>query len=123
GRAALLLWVGRVSTGRPLRWALLLAWLFPYVATTGGWVSGELGRQPWLVYGLQRTLHGTSPELSGGNVAFTALGFMWLYLVVGVLYLYLVGREIGRGPAPVPAGAAEGQGQPQAVELPAPVGV
>jgi cytochrome d ubiquinol oxidase subunit I len=51
-----------------------------------------------LVYGLQRTIHGTSPELSGGNVAFTTLGFMGLYLVMGVLFLYLILREIARGP-------------------------
>lgn len=121
--AVFLLWRGWLFRFRPMLWVLMLAFPFPYIATTAGWMSAELGRQPWLVYGLQRTLHGTSPELSGGNVAFTTLGFMGLYLVMGVLFLYLVGREIARGPAPAEAGAAEGQVQPPAVELPAPVGV
>jgi cytochrome d ubiquinol oxidase subunit I len=98
GGAVLLLWRGWLSTFRPMLWILMLAWPFPYIATAAGWMSAELGRQPWLVYGLQRTIHGTSPELSGGNVAFTTLGFMGLYLVMGVLFLYLILREIARGP-------------------------
>src|SRR5262249_48934020 len=90
GGAALLLWRGRLSSFRSMLWVLMLAWPFPYIATTAGWMSAELGRQPWVVYGLQRTIHGTSPALSGGDVAFTTLGFMGLYLVMGVLYLYLI---------------------------------
>ena len=61
-------------------------------------MSAELGRQPWLVYGLQRTVHGTSPYVSGGDVTFTSLGFMGLYLVLGLVFLYLIMREVGRGP-------------------------
>jgi cytochrome d ubiquinol oxidase subunit I len=104
-------------------WVLLLAWPFPYIATTAGWMSAELGRQPWLVYGLQRTLHGTSPEVSAGNVAFSTLGFMGLYLVMGVLFLYLMTREIARGPVPAP-GRIDRETTPlEAVEKSAPVGV
>jgi cytochrome d ubiquinol oxidase subunit I len=109
GLAAILLWRDRLATCRPMLWILMLAFPFPYIATTAGWMTAELGRQPWLVYGLQRTLHGTSPYVHGGNVAFTTLGFMGLYLVLGVLFLYLVMREIGRGPAP--AGVAEPDGR------------
>jgi cytochrome d ubiquinol oxidase subunit I len=98
GIAALLLWRGRLETFRPMLWVLTLAFPFPYIATTAGWMSAELGRQPWLVYGLQRTVHGTSPKVSGGDVAFTTLGFMGLYLVVGLAFLYLVMREVARGP-------------------------
>jgi cytochrome d ubiquinol oxidase subunit I len=98
GIAALLLWRGRLETFRPMLWVLMLAFPFPYIATTAGWMSAELGRQPWLVYGLQRTVHGTSPKVSGGDVAFTTLGFMGLYLVMGLAFLYLVMREVGRGP-------------------------
>jgi cytochrome d ubiquinol oxidase subunit I len=98
GLAAFLLWRGWLATCRPMLWILMLAFPFPYIATTAGWMTAELGRQPWLVYGLQRTLHGTSPYVHGGNVAFTTLGFMGLYLVLGILFLYLVMREIARGP-------------------------
>jgi cytochrome d ubiquinol oxidase subunit I len=54
------------------------------------------------VYGLQRTVHGTSPYVSAGNIAFTSLGFMGLYLVLGLLFLYLMMRELAHGPAPHP---------------------
>ncbi|HEU4753655.1 MAG TPA: cytochrome ubiquinol oxidase subunit I, partial [Armatimonadota bacterium] len=90
--ALLLLWRGRLETSRPMLWVLMLAFPFPYIATTAGWLTAELGRQPWLVYGLQRTVHGTSPYVSAGNVAFTTLGFMGFYMVLGLLFLYLVMR-------------------------------
>jgi cytochrome d ubiquinol oxidase subunit I len=109
GLAALLLWRGKLETSRPMLWVLMLAFPFPYIATTAGWMTAELGRQPWLVYGLQRTIHGTSPYVSGGNIAFTTLGFMGLYMVLGIVFLYLVSREIARGPHPrqQPPGAGE----------------
>ncbi|HZP83243.1 MAG TPA: cytochrome ubiquinol oxidase subunit I [Chthonomonadaceae bacterium] len=100
GLAALLLWRNRLHTSRPMLWILMLAFPFPYIATTAGWMTAELGRQPWLVYGLQRTAHGTSPYVSGGNVAFSTLGFMGMYLALGIMFLYLVFREIERGPRP-----------------------
>ncbi len=98
GAAAVQLARGRLMVTRPLLWALMLAIPFPYIANTAGWMTAELGRQPWLVYGILRTAHGTSPNVSAGNTAFTALGFSGLYLVLGILFLYLVGGEIARGP-------------------------
>jgi cytochrome d ubiquinol oxidase subunit I len=100
GIAALLLWRGRLETSRPMLWVLMLAFPFPYIATTAGWMTAELGRQPWLVYGLMRTSEGTSPYVSAGNVVFTTLGFMGIYFVLGVLFLYLVLREVAHGPRP-----------------------
>ena len=103
--SAIALWRGTLYRSRPIRWVLMLAFPFPYIATTFGWMTAELGRQPWVVYGLQRTADATSPQVAAGNVAFTTLGFLGLYLVVGILFLYLVAREISRGPAtsaPVP---------------------
>jgi cytochrome d ubiquinol oxidase subunit I len=89
---------GTLETSRPLLWILMFSFPFPYIATTAGWMTAELGRQPWLVYGLQRTPNGTSPLVSGGNAAFTSLGFMGMYLVLGVLFLYMVMKELGKGP-------------------------
>lgn len=100
GLSILLLWRGLLDTFRPMLWVLMLAFPFPYIATTAGWLTAELGRQPWLVYGLQRTAEGTSPKVSGGDVVFTTLGFMGFYFVLGVLFLYLVMREIAHGPQP-----------------------
>jgi len=96
--AAVQLRRGRLEQSRPLLWALMLAMPFPYIATTAGWMTAELGRQPWLVYGLMRTAEGSSPQVSAGNTLFTLLGFAGLYLVMGILFLYLVGREIAHGP-------------------------
>ena len=76
----------------------MLAFPFPYIATTFGWMTTELGRQPWVVYGLMRTSAATSPRVPAGDVAFSTLGFLGLYLVVGIVFLYLVAREIKRGP-------------------------
>ncbi|HVP61873.1 MAG TPA: cytochrome ubiquinol oxidase subunit I [Myxococcaceae bacterium] len=98
GLAGLQLWRGRLETSRPLLWALMLAMPFPYIATTAGWMTAEMGRQPWLVYGLMRTAAGTSPQVSAGDTLFTLIGFSGLYLVMGILFLYVVGREIAQGP-------------------------
>jgi cytochrome d ubiquinol oxidase subunit I len=125
GIAALLLWSGRLERSRPMLWILMLAFPFPYIATTAGWMTAELGRQPWLVYGLQRTIHGTSPMVSGGDVAFSTLGFMGLYLVMGLLFVYLIMREVARGPQiPLGLDAAGdpdlGKTQPETAEQPRP---
>ena len=98
--AFLFLWRGRLFSTPALLWTLLLSIPFPYIATTAGWMTAELGRQPWLVYGLMRTADGASPNVSAGNSLFSLLGFMGMYTVLGILFLFLVAREIGRGPQP-----------------------
>ena len=89
----------RLYRARWFLWILLLAFPFPYIANTAGWMTTELGRQPWLVYGLLRTAAGTSTMVSAGNSLFTLLGFLGMYFVVGVLFLVLVLKEINAGPA------------------------
>ncbi|MBN8550792.1 MAG: cytochrome ubiquinol oxidase subunit I [Deltaproteobacteria bacterium] len=91
-------WRGKIDTSPAILWALLLAWPFPYIANTLGWMTAELGRQPWLVYGLFRTSEGYSKSVSNGDVVFTLIGFCGLYLFLGLMFLYLVGREISHGP-------------------------
>ncbi|MBP1646578.1 MAG: cytochrome bd quinol oxidase subunit 1 apoprotein [Bacteroidetes bacterium] len=94
----LLLRKGRLYVVRPYLWVLMLSFPFPYIANTAGWMTAELGRQPWLVYGLMRTAHGTSPMVSAGNSLFTLLGFLGMYFIIGVLFLLLVIRRINQGP-------------------------
>ena len=96
--AAFRLWRGTLARSRGLLWSLMLAIPFPYVANTAGWLVAELGRQPWLVYGVLRTADGTSPRVSAGDVAFTTLGFAGFYALLAILFLFLVGREIAHGP-------------------------
>jgi cytochrome d ubiquinol oxidase subunit I len=100
-------WRGRLGSSTALLWILMLAFPFPYVATSLGWMTTELGRQPWLVYGLFRTSKGYSQVVGAGDTIFTLIGFVGLYFVVGLLFLYLTGREIYHGPdapAPTPSG-------------------
>jgi cytochrome d ubiquinol oxidase subunit I len=99
GVAAVAEWRGGLQQHRPLLWVLMLAFPFPYIANTAGWMTTELGRQPWLVYGILRTADGASPTVHAGTVLFTLIGFCGLYFVLGLLFLYLIGREVAHGPA------------------------
>ena len=94
-----LLWRGRLFASRRLLWVLMLSFPFPYIANTAGWTTAELGRQPWIVYGLMRTADGVSANVSAGNSLFTLLGFLGLYFVIGTLFLLLVTKKINQGPA------------------------
>lgn len=98
--AALLLWRKKLFQTRIALWVLMCSFPFPYIATTAGWMTAELGRQPWLVYGLMKTAHGTSPRVSAGSVAFSTIGYTGMYLVLGLLFVFLVGRAIAKGPVP-----------------------
>ena len=98
--AAFLLWRGWLYKTRWALWALLLSFPLPYIANTAGWMTAELGRQPWLIYGLMRTSEGYSANVSAGNGLFTLLGFMGLYALLGLLFTVLIYREIDRGPEP-----------------------
>jgi cytochrome d ubiquinol oxidase subunit I len=81
-------------------WALMLAFPFTYIANLAGWTVAETGRQPWVVWELQRTGAGASPEkaVPAGTGIFTLLGFAGLYVLVGILYLFLVARIVASGP-------------------------
>jgi cytochrome d ubiquinol oxidase subunit I len=105
GIAALLAWTGRLERSRPMLWILMMAFPFPYIAVTAGWMTTELGRQPWLVYGLFRTAQGASPTVHAGTTLFTLIGFCGLYALLSVLFLFLVSREIAHGPVPLSAAA------------------
>jgi cytochrome d ubiquinol oxidase subunit I len=91
-------WRGRLQSNTWLLWVLMLAFPFPYIANTLGWMTAELGRQPWLAYGLFHTRDGYSKVVSNGNMIFTLIGFIGPYFVLGLLFLFLVGREIAHGP-------------------------
>ncbi|HEY9899786.1 MAG TPA: cytochrome ubiquinol oxidase subunit I [Pantanalinema sp.] len=104
GLSGLLLWRRRLYQARWLLWGLMLMAPFPYIANSAGWMTAELGRQPWLVYGLLRTVDGASPTVSSGSIWFTLLGFAGMYAVMGMLFVLLVLREIAHGPEIGPAG-------------------
>jgi cytochrome d ubiquinol oxidase subunit I len=92
------LWRGVLFESRLLLWALMLLAPFPYIATIFGWMTAELGRQPWIAYGLIHTAQGASPQVSAGNAMFTLIGFAGMYAVLSALFLFLIYFEVNRGP-------------------------
>jgi cytochrome d ubiquinol oxidase subunit I len=100
--AAFLLWRGTLYQARWALWMIALCLPFPYIANTAGWLSAELGRQPWIVYGLMRTADGYSKHVSAANGLFTLLGFMGLYTVLAIFFLFFVQRVLERGPVEAP---------------------
>jgi len=96
--AAVLLWRGKLFATRWVLWPLMLSFPLPYIANTAGWMTAEIGRQPWIVYGLIRTDQGYSKYVSAGNSLFTLLGFMGMYSMLSILFIVLVYRIIATGP-------------------------
>jgi cytochrome bd ubiquinol oxidase subunit I len=101
GLAAIQLWRGKLADSKWLLWPLMLSFPLPYIANIAGWMSAEIGRQPWVVYGLMRTEVGYSKYVTAGNGLFTLLGFMGMYSVLSALFLVLIYKQIQKGPAPV----------------------
>jgi cytochrome d ubiquinol oxidase subunit I len=96
--AAFLLWRGKLFTARWILWPILLSFPLPYIANTAGWMTAEIGRQPWLVYGLIRTSQGYSTHIDASTSLFSLLGFLGLYAVLSILWIVLVYNFIQDGP-------------------------
>jgi len=96
--AAFKLYRGTLYASRAMLWILMLTFPFPFIANTAGWITAEVGRQPWIIYGLMRTSNGVSTQVSAGNAWFTLLGFLGLYGLLSILFLFLIYREIEEGP-------------------------
>ncbi len=96
--AGIYLWRKKLFQTKWILWILMFMIPFPYIANTAGWYTAELGRQPWLVYNLMRMADGVSPTVSSGNTLFTLIGFVGLYLLLGLLFLLLVFKIINQGP-------------------------
>jgi cytochrome d ubiquinol oxidase subunit I len=98
GLAGLLLWRGKLYESRWILWPILMGFPLPYIATTAGWMCAEIGRQPWIVYGLIRTSAGSSPHVGAGTSLFTLLGFLGMYSILSILFIVLVYHIIHEGP-------------------------
>ncbi|MCP4581058.1 MAG: cytochrome ubiquinol oxidase subunit I [candidate division Zixibacteria bacterium] len=70
----------------------------PVIACQFGWITAEVGRQPWVVYKILRTSDAVSLTVSAGEILFSIILFGMIYLFLGALYLYIMGREIKHGP-------------------------
>jgi len=96
--AAWLLWRGKLYESRWILWPILLSFPLPYIANTAGWMCAEIGRQPWLVYGLIRTSEGYSKHIGAGTSLFTLLGFLGMYSLLSILWIVLLYNFIQEGP-------------------------
>jgi cytochrome d ubiquinol oxidase subunit I len=96
-------WKRRLYETRWMLWIIMLATPFPFISNTAGWFTAELGRQPWIIFGLLHTAQGSSAHVSSGNILFTLLGFMGMYLLLGLLYVILMTFDGLRGPVPAEA--------------------
>jgi len=76
---------------------MLFAIPLPYIAIELGWVLAEVGRQPWIVYGLMRTSDAASP-IAGFQVLFSLIGFIVVYGLLGALGFYLIFKNAKKGP-------------------------
>ena len=88
------LWRRKLFKSKFLMWIIMLSFPLPFIANIAGWLTAELGRQPWLVYGLLRTEKGFSATVSAGNALFTLLGFMGIYSMLSILFILLMYRVI-----------------------------
>jgi cytochrome bd ubiquinol oxidase subunit I len=81
----------------------LMIWVspLPVAACQLGWITTEVGRQPWIVYNVMRTKDAVSTSVSSGDVMFSIILFGIIYILLLFLYLYLLIREVKQGPAPV----------------------
>lgn len=93
-----LIWIRRLDKSRWFLWIVLLTVPFPYIANEAGWVVTCEGRQPWIIYGLLKTADGVSPNVSAGEVIFTLIGFIGLYIMIGLLFVILTLRALAHGP-------------------------
>jgi cytochrome d ubiquinol oxidase subunit I len=75
-------------------------WVFilPQIAIQFGWISAEVGRQPWIVYNLLRTKDAFSSVLTAGEVWTSLILFTLIYLLLGTLYVYLFIKKVKHGP-------------------------
>ena len=79
-------------------WAFVFAVLFPHIANQTGWMTAEIGRQPWIVYGLLKTSQGVSTNLVVSQVVMSLIMFFVIYILLFALFLFLLDRKIKHGP-------------------------
>ncbi|MCB0823067.1 MAG: cytochrome ubiquinol oxidase subunit I [Bacteroidales bacterium] len=91
-------WRGKLFTHRWLLWVFVIAVILPQLANQFGWFAAEMGRQPWVVWGLLRTSDALSAVVTANQVIFSLIMFSFIYLLLFILFLYLLDRKIKAGP-------------------------
>jgi cytochrome d ubiquinol oxidase subunit I len=94
-------WRGTLFNTRWLLWMFVFAVLGPQLANQLGWMTAEIGRQPWIVYGLLRTSEGVSRSVGSGQVLTSIILFSLVYLLLFALFIYLLDQKIKVGPSEI----------------------
>ena len=110
--ALIMRWRGTLFEARWLLWTFVFAVIGPFAANQLGWVAAEVGRQPWVVYGLLRTSDATSKSVPAGQVLASMVMFGIIYTLLFAVYVFVLNAKIQHGPdeptAPPSATTAEG---------------
>jgi cytochrome d ubiquinol oxidase subunit I len=96
--AAFNLWRGKLYQMKWLLWIFVFAVLLPQIANQAGWFAAEMGRQPWVVYGLLRTSDALSQSVTANQVLFSLIMFAVIYTLLFILFIYLLNKKIQNGP-------------------------
>ena len=91
-------WRGKLFDTKWLLWAFVWAVILPQLANQFGWFAAEMGRQPWVVYGLLRTSDALSKAVTANQVLFSLIMFAFIYTLLLALFLYTLTKKIMHGP-------------------------
>lgn len=91
-------WRGTLFRQKWLLWIWVFSVLGPQIANQVGWITAEVGRQPWIVYGLMRTSEGVSRVVRSGQILSSIIMFSVIYLLLFILFIYLLDYKIRTGP-------------------------
>ena len=89
---------GSLPERRWLLWVLVFSVLGPQIANQLGWFAAEVGRQPWIVYGLMRTPAGLSAVVQANVVLTSLILFTFIYFLLFAVFIYLLNDKIQHGP-------------------------
>lgn len=91
-------WRGRLFEQKWLLVSFVFAVFLPQIANQTGWFAAEMGRQPWVVYGLLRTSDAFSQAVSANQIWFSLIMFFFIYALLFVLFIYILNKKIQHGP-------------------------
>lgn len=89
---------GTLQTKRWLLWSMVFSVGLPHIAQQCGWISAEVGRQPWIVWKVLRTSEGVSTAISSSQVFGSITMFLFIYILLFSLFIFLLDRKIKHGP-------------------------
>lgn len=88
----------KLAKAKWVLWSLVFSVIFPQIANQTGWMTAEIGRQPWIVYGLLKTTQGVSPTIVSSQVFMSIIMFIVIYILLFALFMFLLNHKIQHGP-------------------------